>query len=551
MKKRGATGAVPPRPLSWPDCFAAARLAQPAHGLAASSDGIESRALAPRATGLDPGAVLFIASQAFSPPPERIGLRKHIDSSMLFYEPLFLTVFPAFYAFYLLAAGAPARKWTLLVASTLFYLWGEPVFVLVLLASAAIDYALSFYLSDPAPPAARRLALAAGIAGNLAVLIVYKYADFIADNLNLALAPFGTQRIALLHLALPIGVSFVVFEKITYLADTYRGTSRPAATFTDYCLFVLFFPKLLAGPILKYHEMKDQIAKPPAIEWSDFVTGFLRFSRGIGRKLLIADPLGSFVNTVFAADPAALTTGHAWLGLFSFTLQIYFDFAGYSDMAIGLARMLGFSLKENFNAPYVAQSITEFWHRWHISLTTWIRDYLYKPLGGNREGEARTYLNLWICFLLSGLWHGASWNFVLWGAYNGLFLTLDRLFLRDALARCGALISTFVTLLIVMIGWAIFRSDSPAHLMTFLSALFGISQGSGLPEIPPEVPLALTIGAAISLLPATRLYPALIRAYEKHASLKALTMAALVLIYVVSIARALAVPFQPFIYFRF
>jgi alginate O-acetyltransferase complex protein AlgI len=470
---------------------------------------------------------------------------------MLFYEPLFLTVFPAFYALYLLAGGASARKWTLLVASTLFYLWGEPVFVLVLYASTVIDYALSFHLYHPTPLPNRRLALAAGVAGNLAVLIVYKYADFIAENLNLAFTPLGAHPVPLLHLALPIGVSFVVFEKITYLVDTYRGTSRPAASFTDYCLFVLFFPKLLAGPILKYHEMKDQIAKPPSIAWRDFGDGFLRFARGIGRKLLIADPLGAFVNTVFAADPATLGVGYAWLGLCSFTLQIYFDFAGYSDMAIGLARMLGFSLKENFNSPYVARSMSEFWRRWHISLTTWIRDYLYKPLGGNRDGEARTYLNLWICFLLSGLWHGASWNFVLWGAYNGLFLTLDRLFLRDALARCGALISTGITLLIVMIGWAIFRSDSPAHLFPFLAALSGMSHGTIAREIPPEVPIALAIGILISLLPAARFYPWLVGAYQERAWLRILTAATLVVIYVLAIARAVTVPFQPFIYFRF
>jgi alginate O-acetyltransferase complex protein AlgI len=470
---------------------------------------------------------------------------------MLFYEPLFLTIFPALYAFYLAATGAPAKKWTLLIASTLFYVWGEPVFVLVLFASTALDYALSFHLNGPTPFRTRRLALTAGIVGNVAVLIVYKYADFLAENLNLALAPFGSHGIPLLHLALPIGVSFVVFEKITYLVDTYRGTSRPAASLPDYCLFVLFFPKLLAGPILKYHEMKDQIAKPAAIEWSDFSIGFLRFARGLGRKLLIADPLGAFVNQVFASEPTSLSAGYAWLGLASFTLQIYFDFAGYSDMAIGLARMLGFQLKENFNAPYVARSMTEFWRRWHISLTTWIRDYLYMPLGGNRRGDFSTYINLWICFLASGLWHGASWNFVLWGAYNGLFLTLDRLFLREVLKRCGTVISTAVTLFIVMIGWAIFRSESPTHLLPFLSALFGRSHTSLATEIPAEVPFALALGALISLLPATALYGPLIRAYEKQRWLRALTVAALVLVYVLAIARAVTVPFQPFIYFRF
>jgi alginate O-acetyltransferase complex protein AlgI len=333
--------------------------------------------------------------------------------------------------------------------------------------------------------------------------------------------------------------------------DTYRGISRPAVSFTDYCLFVLFFPKLLAGPILKYHEMKDQIASPPAIEWSDFQVGFLRFAHGLGRKLLIADPLGAFVNQIFAADPAGLSAGHAWLGLASFTLQIYFDFAGYSDMAIGLARMLGFRLKENFNSPYIAQSMTEFWRRWHISLTTWIRDYLYIPLGGDRRGDARTYINLWICFLASGLWHGASWNFVMWGAYNGLFLTLDRLFLRDALARCGRTVATGITLLIVMIGWAIFRSESPTHLIPFLKALAGLSQGISAMEVPAEVPFTLILGVFISLLPATRLYGSLIRAYETQSWLRGGTIAVLVVIYVLAIARAVTVPFQPFIYFRF
>ncbi len=470
---------------------------------------------------------------------------------MLFYEPLFLTIFPAFYALYLLVRGTDAKKWTLLIASALFYLWGEPVFVLVLLVSTAFDYALSFYLGDATPHTTRRLALTAGVAGNLAILVVCKYADFLTDNFNAALSPFGTHRLPLLHLALPIGVSFVVFEKITYLVDTWRGISKPAATFRDYCLFVLFFPKLLAGPILKYHEMRDQIASPRAVEWSDFGFGFLRFSRGIGRKLLIADPLGAFVNTIFAADPAGLDAGRAWLALASFTLQIYFDFAGYSDMAIGLARMLGFSLKENFDKPYIARSITDFWRRWHISLTTWIRDYLYKPLGGNRDGEARTYLNLWICFLLSGLWHGASWNFVLWGAYNGLFLTLDRLFLKSALERCGAVAATIITLLIVMIGWAIFRSDSPSHLFALLSALSGMTHATSSIEIPAEVPFTLMLGAIISLLPAMRFYPALVGTYDNHAWLRTLTISALVVIYLLSIARAVTAPFQPFIYFRF
>jgi alginate O-acetyltransferase complex protein AlgI len=470
---------------------------------------------------------------------------------MLFYEPLFLTLFPALYALYLLLTGAPAKKWTLLIASTLFYIWGEPVFVLVLFASTALDYALSFHLGEGHPARSRKLALATGIAGNLAVLIFYKYADFIATNLNLAVTPLTGASLPLLHIALPIGVSFVVFEKITYLVDTYRGISKPADRFSDYCLFVLFFPKLLAGPILKYHEMRDAIASPPPVGWTDFQIGFLRFARGLGRKLFVADPLGAFATQIFAADPATLSAGYAWLGLACFTLQIYFDFAGYSDMAIGLARMFGIPLKENFNAPYISRSITEFWQRWHISLTTWIRDYLYIPLGGNRASELLTYRNLWICFLLSGLWHGASWNFVLWGAYNGLFLTLDRLFLRKLLDRCGALIATAVTLFIVMIGWAIFRSESPAHLGPFLAALFGASPARTAISIPAEVPFTLLISAAIALFPATKLFDRLNSAYNRYQWLRLATAVALVVLYVLAIARSVTAPFQPFIYFRF
>ena len=470
---------------------------------------------------------------------------------MLFYEPLFLTVFPALYAFYLLLNRAPSRKWTLLIASTLFYIWGEPVFVLVLLCSTAIDYALSFHLDPSNPARTRKLALTAGIGGNLAVLIFYKYADFLAANLNLAITPLTGSSLPLLHIALPIGVSFVVFEKITYLVDTFRGVSKRADKFSDYCLFVLFFPKLLAGPILKYHDMRETIASPPPAVWTDFQEGFLRFARGIGRKLFIADPLGTFATQIFSADPSTLSTGSAWLGLCCFTLQIYFDFSGYSDMAIGLARMFGFRLNENFNSPYASRSLTEFWQRWHISLTTWIRDYLYVPLGGNRSGAARTYINLWICFLLSGLWHGASWNFVLWGAYNGLFLTLDRLFLRDFLNRCGTFVATAVTLFIVMIGWAIFRSESPGHLGPFLATLFSLSPGNVAVNIPADVPLTLVLGVAIALFPATPLFDPLRRAYTTRGWLRALTALTLVVIYVFAIARSVTAPFQPFIYFRF
>jgi alginate O-acetyltransferase complex protein AlgI len=472
---------------------------------------------------------------------------------MLFYEPFFaLFVAPAFYAIYLLINDRPrAKKWALIVASVAFYTWGEPLFVPVVIVSTAIDYVLSRQIARSASEPVRRALVSAGIALNLGILVFYKYIGFLAANLNLALEPLAGSQLPILQIALPIGVSFVVFEKISYLVDVYRGTSKPARTFMDYSLFVFLFPKLLAGPILKYHEMERQFADPARAGWDDFTEGFLRTARGMVKKILLADPLGVYADRVFGADAATLTAADAALGLVCFALQIYFDFSAYSDMAIGLARTLGFRLRENFNMPYVARSLTEFWRRWHISLVTWIRDYLYIPLGGNRHGEYRTYLNLWICFLASGIWHGASWNFVLWGAYNGLFLSLDRMFLLKLLDRAGGLVATVVTLAIVTFGWAIFRTTSVEHLAQFTTALAGLSAQPIDVDMDAEIPLTVTVGLILCLVPATPLFAPLQRAYQASPLLRNLIALAILILWVLACGRALAIPFKPFIYFRF
>ncbi len=474
---------------------------------------------------------------------------------MLFYDSLFLTLFPVLYVLYLAIHNSSIKKWILLIASFLFYAWGEPLFVPVLMASTFVDYLLAPHLSKIADnqnsEARRQFLLAVGVGSSLALLVLYKYSGFLVANLNGLLTLFGTASISEPKIALPIGVSFIVFEKITYLVDTYRGISRPAKRFSDYCLFVLFFPKLLAGPILKYHEIEKQIAAPPAFAWEDFWIGFTRFAQGIFKKVIIADPLGACADSIFGADPWSIGYSYAWLGIVCFTLQIYFDFSGYSDMAIGLARMFGFRLRENFNMPYISQSLTEFWQRWHISLTTWIRDYLYIPLGGNRISNFITYRNLWICFLFSGLWHGASWNFILWGAYNGLFLTLDRIFLRASLRRSGAIVGTTVTLLIVMLGWVIFRSPNISHLSGYMAALAGFTSSTTKPAISGDIPFTIALGALLSLLPATSLYPLLIRAWKTMNWPRIVANFAFVAMYIIALARAITIPFQPFIYFRF
>ncbi|ABE37704.1 membrane bound O-acyl transferase, MBOAT [Rhodopseudomonas palustris BisB5] len=470
---------------------------------------------------------------------------------MLFYEPLFLTCFPFLLVLYFAAGDARSKRWILLTGSGLFYLWGEPLFVPVVVVSALVDHLLALRITRTPNAATRRALLTLGVVQNLAILVIYKYTSFAIESLNLLLAAGRLGALPLWQIALPIGVSFVAFEKITYLVDSYRGVSKPARRFSDYCLFVFFFPKLLAGPILKYHEIDGQIAAPRGFAWNDFGYGLLRFSRGIFKKLMIADPLGGYADQVFGADPAGLSAATAWFGVACFTLQIYFDFSGYSDMAIGIARMLGFSLRENFNLPYIARSITDFWRRWHISLTTWIRDYLYIPLGGNRVSDLVTTRNLWICFLLSGLWHGASWNFVLWGAYNGLFLTLDRLFLERALKRSGAVVATLLTLLIVMIGWVIFRSPSAAHLGSFFAALAGLGQSTTTLTPAASVIWTAALGAALSLIPALPGFAALRAAWQGGAVLRLAGNIGLGLLGIVAIARAVAIPFQPFIYFRF
>ena len=366
--------------------------------------------------------------------------------------------------------------------------------------------------------------------------------------------------LALPGIALPIGVSFVVFEKITYVVDVYRGRCRPARDIWQYLTYVLFFPKLLAGPIIKYHDIISQFDAAPASHADDFFAGLARFMRGLVKKALVADALAQGADLVFAQDPARLTTGDCWWGVAFFALQIYFDFSGYSDMAIGIARMFGFHLLENFDRPYTATSITDFWRRWHMSFTSWIREYLYVPLGGNRGGAWRTYLNLILCFLASGIWHGAAWTFVIWGAYNGVFLILDRLFLQCWLDRMPGPVANAATVLIVMAGWVFFRSATPEAALRMLVALAG-SGAAPFSDVVVTADLKWLAAAGI----ATCVMPRLLagvgefaggRAALWHARLNGTLVqtalqSALALLFLAGVGRSIAAPFQPFLYFRF
>jgi alginate O-acetyltransferase complex protein AlgI len=467
---------------------------------------------------------------------------------MLFYEPLFLLVFlPIVTAAFLLLHRRPGgRLAVLLPASILFYLWSEPRFVPIVLLSCALDYTIGRRLSRT--PAL----LTIGIAANAALLIIYKYTGFLTANLDAILAALTIPPLKNPDIALPIGVSFIVFEKITYLVDIHRGISRPAPNFRTYLLYVFLFPKLLAGPIIKYHELDAQLLTPDQTTAADMATGFRRFMLGAVKKTLLADTLSSGADAIFAAAPATIDCATAWWGTALFTLQIYLDFSAYSDMAIGLARIFGFRLNENFNSPYISCSITEFWRRWHISLSTWIRDYLYIPLGGNRAAPWRVYANLWICFLASGLWHGAAWTYVAWGAYNGLFLVLDRLLLLRILNRLPRIAANAATLVIIMAGWVIFRAGSLSQAGAILSTMLHPGRtGPDAPWLTPELVTAAGAATVVSLLPRAPGYGRVSAAILAWPLAIAGLRLAMALLFLIAVMKALADPFKPFLYFRF
>jgi len=388
-----------------------------------------------------------------------------VFSSLIFIY-AFLPVFLTLYYW----APPKARNGVALLGSLVFYTWGEPRFAGILVLSGLFGYGLSLLLVRARGQAARRALLSLGVAGHLGVLAWFKYSNFFVDQLDGALAWLAQGSVVWTAVALPLGISFFTFQKISYLVDVYRGTSPPARSVFDYLLYVALFPQLIAGPIIRYHDVAAQIAAREH-NHDRFLSGVWRFSLGLGRKVLLANPLGAAADRIFAQDLSTLPVPYAWIGLLCYAFQIYHDFAGYSDMAIGLGRMMGFEFAENFNRPYTARTVTEFWRRWHMSLSSFMRDYLYIPLGGNRAGPARTGFNLWFVFLVSGFWHGASWSFVFWGAYHGTLLTLERLIGVARLERLPAFIGVAFTFSLVTLGWLIFRTETLPDALVYLSRL--------------------------------------------------------------------------------
>lgn len=477
---------------------------------------------------------------------------------MVFSSAVFLVYFLPVLLLAYFAAPRQLKNWVILLFSILFYSWGAPKFIFVIIGTTFLDFHLVKMMWRSQNPLHRKGILALSVSVNLGLLIYFKYSNFFIENINSALSVLGGGPIHWTKLILPIGISFYTFETITYIVDVYRGIHRPLDRFRDYLLYILLFPKLIAGPIIRYHDLADQLTDRSGHENADNrLLGLFRFAVGLAKKVLIANVMGEQADLIFNSDFAELGTAAAWTGLLAYTFQIYFDFSGYSDMAIGLGKMMGFRFPENFNNPYISGSITEFWRRWHMTLGSWMRHYLYIPLGGNRVASSyRLYFNLWLVFLASGFWHGASWSFILWGAYHGLFLVLERSFLSRVYARIGRVPATAVTFLVVVIGWVFFRVEAVGDAFAYLGRMFSLSSGTtAARELwDTEFSLFFLLAALFSFFTAfrsgLRLHDAVF--FARHsATAQSLAALATLLLLFLSLASITSLGFNPFIYFRF
>lgn len=465
-----------------------------------------------------------------------------------------LYFFPIFFLVYFLI-GKKYKNIVILISSIFFYSWGAPKFIFVILGTTFVDFHLVKWMWLIRNKLYRRMMLTLSVCINIGLLFYFKYSNFFIENVNAVLHTAGVKEISWIKLALPIGISFYTFETITYVVDVYRRIHKPLKNFWDYQLYIILFPKLIAGPIIRYHELADQIVDRSKFETNhNRLTGFYRFVLGLSKKVLIANHMGVQADAIFSMNYGNLTTFNAWVGILAYTFQIYFDFSGYSDMAIGLGKMLGFRFPENFDNPYISQNITEFWRRWHITLGKWMRDYLYIPLGGNKVSKYRLYFNLWFVFLASGLWHGASWSFIFWGAYHGLFLVIERAFLLKLYDKIGKLPKVILTFIIVMIGWVFFRVEKLNDAFVFIRKMFSFNDSIDLNSYSKEFYIYLLIAVFFAFITyfsfgkklQDKIY------FSEYKSIRLISMAIIsITLFLICIGGITSFGFNPFIYFRF
>jgi len=478
---------------------------------------------------------------------------------MLFTSPSFIYFFLPLSLLFHWVNLKELRNVSLLAFSLIFYAWGEPRYILVLLFSILINWMIGILLSSRNN---KKLLIFVGCFINLSLLGFFKYLGFFSAAFGLADSiemNFGINT-SLIHL--PIGISFFTFQALSYLVDIYRSNISPQKNIFKFGLYLSLFPQLIAGPIVRYVDVvKDLDGR--AFNCGNLVNGFNRFCIGLAKKTLIANPAGALSDGIFNNDYSLLNYQAAWLGVLAYSIQIFYDFSGYSDMAIGIGRMFGFKFPENFNNPYIARSIQEFWRRWHITLSTFFRDYVYIPLGGSRVSEARVYINIMFIFLLTGLWHGASWNFLLWGLFHGAFLCIERAFLSNWLSRSHAVISHLYTLILVGIGWVIFRIEELPRFKAYLFTMFDFTGSVDLLEMNSLVDYSESILAIICgcvlCMPLVNIFRHVFSSLGinnlKSPANKMLSSFSIgfstSLLLVFSLAKISADTYNPFIYFRF
>ncbi|MFR4113478.1 MAG: MBOAT family O-acyltransferase [Alphaproteobacteria bacterium] len=468
---------------------------------------------------------------------------------MLFSSMTFLFVFmPLVMAVYFLSKKE-IRNYVLLIASIIFYAWGEPRYLAIMIITILVNYAGAILLDKHYSSRQRLWIVSLTIVLDLSFLFYFKYFNFVVDNINGVLA----TDFQLLDVIMPIGISFYTFQAMSYLIDVYRREVPAQKDVYKLALYIVLFPQLVAGPIVKYHDVCEQIDNR-TIEFKNVIIGFKRFITGLAKKVLIANTLAEVVDKIFAQAPENLTTGVSWLGAVAYCLQLYYDFSGYSDMAIGLGLMFGFRFLENFNYPYISKSITEFWRRWHISLATWFKLYLYIPLGGNRKGAVRTYWNLFAVFLVTGIWHGAAWSYVAWGIWNGIFIVFERFFGLDKDKNDRWYVSAakhVYAFFAIVWGMIIFRAESLSYAYEYICRMLHIDVTKHLPDYDYGVNNKFAIMLIVGLICAMPVCRNLIYIKYEHKVQRTLVNIWLFLLFFWSTISLAASTYNPFIYFRF
>lgn len=466
---------------------------------------------------------------------------------MLFSSMTFIYVFLPIVCGLYLITKKELHNPILLIASIIFYAWGEPRYLAIMLLVILINYLGAILIEKY--PHKKRFTLILAIIANLAFLIYFKYFNFLLENIN---SLFHTN-IDFIKVIMPIGISFYTFQAMSYLIDVFRGECKAQKDIYKLALYITLFPQLIAGPIVKYHDVADQI-EDREVNFEKVDLGVKRFIIGLSKKVLIANTMGAIADKIFIQPADTFSPLVAWMGSFAYSLQLFYDFSGYSDMAIGLGLIFGFKFLENFNYPYISKSITEFWRRWHISLSTWFKQYLYIPLGGNRISKNRTYINLGIVFLLTGLWHGASWNFIFWGLWNGFFIILEKMtgWDKDSEKPVINFIRHLYTIFVFVIGWVLFRADNLSYALTYLKNMFGLVKvhyiAYNLNYYGDSIEILTFIIAIICAMP---VFSKILYIRQERKILRSIVNIWLLVLFILSSAAIAASTYNPFIYFRF